>query len=82
MDIFIELEKIIDDSSFNACFKALALSIFLKISKSLSDSRLDKMFKTFLEQFKNFKEEFKKEIVLITRVQCKENPTKNKVFNS
>jgi hypothetical protein len=67
MDIFIDLERIIDDNSNNASIKALALSIFLKISKSLSDSRLEKMFKTFAEQYTIFKEEFKREIISISR---------------
>lgn len=83
MDIFIDLEKIIDDNSNNASIKALALSIFLKISKSLSDSRLEKMFKTFAEQYANFKEDFKKEIILISRKICKEsidNPNKMKLY--
>jgi hypothetical protein len=73
MDIFIDLEKIIDDNSNNASIKALALSIFLKISKSLSDSRLEKMFKTFTEQYTNFKEDFKKEIISISRTICKDS---------
>jgi coatomer protein complex subunit gamma len=73
MDIFIDLERIIDDNSNNASIKALALSIFLKISKSLSDSRLEKMFKTFAEQYTTFKEEFKREIISISRTICKDS---------
>jgi coatomer protein complex subunit gamma len=80
LQFFLELEKIIDDSSNNASLKAIALSIFLKISKGLSDYRLEKMFKTFHEQFATFKEEFKKEIVLISRVISRENSTKNKIY--
>ena len=73
MDIFIDLEKIIDDNSNNSSIKALALSIFLKISKSLSDSRLEKMFKTFAEQYTTFKEDFKREIINISRNICKDS---------
>jgi coatomer protein complex subunit gamma len=83
MDIFIDLEKIIDDNSNNASIKALALSIFLKISKSLSDSRLEKMFKTYAEQYTTFKEDFKKEIIQISRKICKDsidNPNKMKLY--
>jgi coatomer subunit gamma len=80
LQFFLELEKIIDDAGNNASLKAIALSIFLKISKGLSDYRLEKMFKTFHEQFANFKEEFKKEIVVISRAISRDNTTKNRIY--
>ena len=80
LDFFIDLEKIIDDSSNNASIKALALSIFLKISKSLSSLRLEKMFKTFTDQFSTFKEEFKKEIIIISRSISRQDPSKMKLY--
>jgi coatomer protein complex subunit gamma len=80
LELFLDLEKIIDDSNNNATIKAIALSIFLKISKGLSDSRLEKMFKTFSEQYSTFKEDFKKEIVIISTSISKENPSKNKLY--
>lgn len=80
LEIFIDLEKIIDDSTNNASIKAVALSIFLKISKGLSDQRLEKMFKTFSEQYSTFKEDFKKEIVIISTSISRENPGKNKLY--
>jgi coatomer protein complex subunit gamma len=80
LQFFLELEKIIDDSANNSSIKAVALSIFLKISKGLSDYRLEKMFKTFCEQYTSFKEEFKKEIVCISREISRENTSKNKLY--
>ncbi len=80
LQFFLELEKIIDDNSNNASIKAIALSIFLKISKGLSDYRLEKMFKTFCEQYSSFKEEFKKDIVMISREISRENTSKNKLY--
>jgi coatomer subunit gamma len=80
LDIFLDLEKIIDDNANNASIKAIALSIFLKISKGLSDFRLEKMFKTFTDQYTTFKEEFKKEIVMISQEISREDPGKNKLY--
>lgn len=80
LDFFIELEKIIDDSSNNASMKALAFSIFLKISKSLSSTRLEKMFKTFTDQYNTFKEEFKKEVIVISKLISRQDPTKLKLY--
>ena len=40
VDIFLELEKIIEDSGTNSSIKSYAFIIFLKISKGLSDYRL------------------------------------------
>jgi coatomer protein complex subunit gamma len=80
LQFFLELEKIIDDSSNNASIKTLALSIFLQLSKGLSDYRLEKMFKTFHEQFETFKEDFKKDIVIVSRNISRENPSKNKPY--
>jgi len=80
LDIFLDLEKIIDDNNNNASIKAIALSIFLKISKGLSDYRLEKMFKTFTDQYTTFKEEFKRDIVMISRGIAREDPGKNKLY--
>ncbi|MCQ2815994.1 MAG: hypothetical protein MJ252_01900 [archaeon] len=82
IDIFLEIEKIIEDVNVNSSIKAIALSIFLKISKGLSDFRLEKMFKTFIEQFPKFKDEFKKEVVIISRGISRENKQKNKLYYS
>jgi hypothetical protein len=67
VDIFLELEKIIEDNGTNSSIKSYAFSIFLKISKGLSDYRLEKMFKTFLEQYSKFKEDFKTKLINISR---------------
>ena len=80
LDLFLEIERIIEDSNNNSSIKAFALSIFLKISKDLSDSRLDKMFKAFIEQYPKFKEDFKKEVVVISKEISKKNPKKNKLY--
>jgi len=80
LDIFLDLERIIDDNANNASIKAIALSIFLKISKGLSDYRLEKMFNTFTEQYTTFKEEFKKDIVMISKEISREDPAKNKLY--
>ena len=80
VDIFLEMEKIIEDNNINSSIKSYAFSIFLKISKGLSDYRLEKMFKTFIEQYPKFKEEFKKKLIIISKNISKENPTKNKLY--
>ena len=80
VDIFLELEKIIEDSGTNSSIKSYAFSIYLKISKGLSDYRLEKMFKTFIEQYSKFKEDFKKNIIIISKNISRENPTKNKLY--
>ena len=80
VDIFLELEKIIEDSGTNSSIKSYAFSIFLKISKGLSDYRLEKMFKTFIEQYTKFKEDFKKKLINISKNISRENPTKNKLY--
>lgn len=82
MDIFIELEKIIEDNLMNSSIKAIALSIFLKISKGLSNDRLEKMFRSFIEQYPTFKEDFKKEVVVISKGISRENTSKNKLYYS
>ena len=68
VDIFLEMEKIIEDSNINSSIKSFAFSIFLKISKGLSDYRLEKMFKTFIEQYTKFKEDFKKKLIIISKI--------------
>lgn len=80
LDFFLELERIIDDSSNNASLKAQAFSIYLKISKSLSATRLEKMFKTFTDQYSSFKEEFKKEVIVISRSISRQDPSKLKLY--
>ena len=80
VDIFLELEKIIEDNGTNSSIKSYAFSIFLKISKGLSDYRLEKMFKTFLEQYSKFKEDFKTKLINISRNICRENSSKNKLY--
>ena len=80
VDIFLEMEKIIEDNNINSSIKSYAFSIFLKISKGLSDYRLEKMFKTFIEQYPKFKEEFKKKLIIISKNISRENPTKNKLY--
>ena len=80
VDIFLELEKIIEDSGTNSSIKSYAFSIFLKISKGLSDYRLEKMFKTFIEQYTKFKEDFKKKLIIISRNISRSNPSKNKLY--
>ena len=79
-DIFLEMEKIIEDSNTNSSIKSYAFSIFLKISKGLSDYRLEKMFKTFIEQYPKFKEDFKKKIIIISKSVSRDNPSKNKLY--
>ena len=59
--------------------KTIAISIFLKISEELSNSRLEKLFQTICEQYSVFKEEFKKEIICISRNICKDHPNKQSV---
>jgi hypothetical protein len=78
-DIFLDLEKIIDDTTLNMSIKTIAISIFLKISEELSNSRLEKLFQTICEQYSVFKEEFKKEIISISRNICKDHPNKQSV---
>jgi len=80
VDIFLELEKIIEDSGTNSSVKSYAFSIFLKISKGLSDYRLEKMFKTFIEQYSKFKEDFKKKLIIISRNISRSNASKNKLY--
>ena len=80
VDIFLEMEKIIEDSGTNSSIKSYAFSIFLKISKGLSDYRLEKMFKTFIEQYSKFKEDFKKKLIIISKNISRANPSKNKLY--
>ncbi len=80
LDFFLELERIIDDNSNNASLKAQAFSIYLKISKSLSATRLEKMFKTFTDQYNSFKEEFKKEVIIISKSISRQDPSKMKLY--
>lgn len=80
LDIFLDLEKILETPSNNISFKALSLSIFLKVSKSLSEHRLERMLKTITEQYALFKEDFKKEIVFICRNISQTNPSKYKIY--
>ena len=80
VDIFLEMEKIIEDNNTNSSIKSYAFSIFLKISKGLSDYRLEKMFKTFIEQYPKFKEDFKKKLIIISKNISRENITKNKLY--
>ena len=80
VDIFLELEKIIEDNGTNSSIKSYAFSIFLKISKGLSDYRLEKMFKTFIEQYSKFKEDFKKKLIIISRNISRGNSSKNKLY--
>ena len=80
VDIFLELEKIIDDNGTNSCIKSYAYSIYLKISKALSDYRLEKMFKTFIEQYSKFKEDFKRKIIIISKNISRDNLSKNKLY--
>ena len=74
MDIFVELEKTIED------IKAIALSILFKISNELSNERLEKMFKSFIEQYPTFKEDFKKEVIVISKGISRENTAKNSLY--
>ena len=80
VDIFLELEKIIEDNGTNSSIKSYAFSIFLKISKGLSDYRLEKMFKTFIEQYSKFKEDFKTKLINISRNISRSNTSKNKLY--
>ena len=80
MEIFVELEKTIEDSNMNSSIKAIALSIFLKISQGLSNDRLEKMFKSFIEQYPTFKEDFKKEVIVISKGISRENTAKNSLY--
>ena len=80
VDIFLETEKIIEDNNTNSSIKSYAFSIFLKISKGLSDYRLEKMFKTFIEQYSKFKEDFKRKLIIISKNISQENPSKNKLY--
>ena len=80
VDIFLEMEKIIEDNNTNSSIKSFGFSIFLKISKGLSDYRLEKMFKTFIEQYSKFKEDFKKKLIIISKNISRENPSKNKLY--
>ena len=80
IDIFLEIEKIIENSDINSSIKALALAIFLKISKGLSDYRLEKMFKTFIEQYPTFKDDFKRDVVSISKEISRENTLKSKLY--
>ncbi len=80
LDIFMEIERTIEDNSFNSSIKAYGLSIFLKISKELSESRTEKMFKTFIEQYPKFKDEFKKKVIVISKGICQEIPDKQKIY--
>ena len=80
IDIFLEIEKIIENNDINSSIKALALAIFLKISKGLSDYRLEKMFKTFIEQYPTFKDEFKRDVVIISKEISRENTQKSKLY--
>ena len=80
VDIFLELEKIIEDNGTNSSIKSYAFSIFLKISKGLSDYRLEKMFKTFIEQYSKFKEDFKKKLIIISRNISRGNSFKNELY--
>ena len=80
LDIFLDLEKILENQSNNISFKVMALSIFLKVSKSLSDNRLERMLKTITEQYSLFKEEFKLEIVHISTSISQSDPTKYKLY--
>ena len=77
---FPELEKIIEDNLINSSIKAIALSILLKISKGLSDNLLEKMFKTFIEQYPTFKDDFKRDVVIISKDISKENSQKSKLY--
>lgn len=80
LDFFLELERVIDDNTNNASLKAQAFSIYLKISKSLSSTRLEKMFKTFTDQYSSFKEEFKREVIIISRSISRQDPSKLKLY--
>lgn len=82
LDIFVDLEKIIekDKSTINVSFRSLALSIFLKVSKYLSDNRLEKMLKMITDQFSLFKEELKVEIITICNNISQKNETKYKIY--
>lgn len=82
IDVFLDLEKILENSNNNLSFKALALSIFLKISKNLSENRLDRMLKTITEQYALFKEDFKREIVLISVSNYQADSAKYKTYFS
>jgi coatomer protein complex subunit gamma len=81
-DIFLDLEKIIDDTTLNMSIKTIAISIFLKISEELSNSRLEKLFSTICEQYGVFREEFKKEIITISKNICRDHPNKQSVLIS
>lgn len=80
LDIFIDLEKILESNNHNISFKVLALSIFLKISKSLSEHRLERMLSTITVQYSLFKDEFKKEIVIISTAISQSDPNKYKIY--
>lgn len=82
LDIFVDLEKIIekDKSTINVSFRSLALSIFLKVSKYLSDNRLEKMLKMITDQFSLFKEELKVEIITICNNISQKNESKFKIY--
>ena len=80
VDIFLETEKIIEDNNTNSSIKSFAFSIFLKISKGLSDYRLEKMFKTFIEQYSKFKEDFRTKLINISKNISRENVSKNKLY--
>lgn len=82
IDVFLDLEKILENVSNNLSFKALALSIFLKISKNLSENRLERMLKTITEQYALFKEDFKREIVLISISNYQADSAKYKTYFS
>jgi len=80
LDIFMEIERTIEDNSYNSSIKAYGLSIFLKISKELSENRTEKMFKTFIEQYPKFKDDFKKKVIVISKGICQEIPDKQKIY--
>jgi len=73
------VEQFLEDTNINMSMKSLAISIFMKISQVLPNRRLEKLFSTFCSQYTHFKDEFKREIMVISRNICQNSPQQRKV---
>ncbi len=73
------VEQFLEDTNINMSMKSLAISIFMKISQVLPSRRLEKLFSTFCSQYSHFKDEFKREIIVISRNICQNSPQQMKV---
>jgi hypothetical protein len=73
------VEQFLEDTNINMSMKSLAISIFMKISQVLPNRRLEKLFSTFCNQYSHFKDEFKREIIVISRNICQNSPQQRKV---